>query len=316
MRGLCLVSLVLSLVLYGCAGSDNSHYQKSSSSETSKESSEPSDLEQGIDFSRDYSYEDGLIQTSEFGEGGSKHLDYVPETDDLIPLPFEGLVLDGEYDSQTGEAILELQFAGCNENHTFKLKVDVSCNKSLPAQCLGVLWHLEGNQQACEKLIVKSFRMNIENHPYDDEYYLQVGEIRFLVNPRKHEGSLKPLKVVIDEDKQIGCRDPANPDCVSCRVGEPSSSDCRVKFWSGGEYSDAKPWYNGARICGDQDKDLKACASCDKRTEESLRLLSAKPLATKEACESIEIGIDPCFAIGSKECFCQRYLSAYKKCSP
>ncbi|MFK7826618.1 MAG: hypothetical protein AB8G05_20930 [Oligoflexales bacterium] len=99
---------------------------------------------------------------------------------------FKGQVSSASYDRKSDEVVLNLSFSGCDINHEFSLEVGRFCTKSYPAQCGANLLHVSGAEQLCEMLIVKEFKLQIENHPFD-KYYLNIGGNSVLIDRTKVE---------------------------------------------------------------------------------------------------------------------------------
>jgi hypothetical protein len=114
-----------------------------------------------------------------------------------------------------------------------------------------------------------------------------------------------------EPDATTGCRGPEQEGCAEC---------CEPTTDAGGEQSCARKsatsgsdWYNsieslGAGACP---SDCEACAQCSFRDEEQLAEMETRPDC---ACDTIVIGIDPCFAPMSCECYCQTYNSLAEAC--
>jgi hypothetical protein len=107
-----------------------------------------------------------------------------------------------------------------------------------------------------------------------------------------------------------GCRAPQEPGCDACCEEltdggiEPS---CLRKSASSGS-----DWYNSDEsLDGPCPADCQPCASCSLRDEEQLSNLEPRPDCD---CDSIVIGIDPCFLPMGCECYCQSYLALTEAC--
>lgn len=114
-----------------------------------------------------------------------------------------------------------------------------------------------------------------------------------------------PAKSPVD-----GCRDPRIPyNDVSCDVCcDQNLKDCL-------EYS-GEEWYNSIEYFYSQDcpDACPKCASCFTRDEENLKALVPPEGCNPIHCEDMDIGIDPCFARGSCECFCETANELMAKC--
>ena len=103
--------------------------------------------------------------------------------------------------------------------------------------------------------------------------------------------------IEIDTNSKIGCRSPEEPGCQSC-VYQNEGGGCTTRY-----ASDETDWYNGMRSgCRE---DAPECALCSKRSESILKQVFFRNRFTQCDCESIEIGIDPCFS-GGCECICNK----------
>lgn len=131
----------------------------------------------------------------------------------------------------------------------------------------------------------------------------------------------------------MGCRAPQESyffsamtppaSCASCCVpddgaGASWTGQCVVKSWTGGETSDAEPWYNAvafdrARACA---SDCPPCATCLARDELELRALSPPANCSFSSCglEDDSVAVDPCFLRASCECFCERARGGLASC--
>jgi len=98
-----------------------------------------------------------------------------------------------------------------------------------------------------------------------------------------------------------GCRAPTETynemDCAECCVR--SAGDCQVKSGTS--------WYHDIKLldtheCPDT---CPPCASCSIRDENSIQSLSPPADCNPNECSTMDIGVDPCFARESCECFCQ-----------
>jgi len=114
-----------------------------------------------------------------------------------------------------------------------------------------------------------------------------------------------PAKSAVD-----GCRDPRIPyNDVSCDVCCDQNLDNCLEY-SGDE------WYNSieyfyAQDCPDA---CPKCASCFSRDEDNLKKLVPPEGCNPADCETMDIGVDPCFARGSCECFCETANDLMAKC--
>lgn len=107
-----------------------------------------------------------------------------------------------------------------------------------------------------------------------------------------------------------GCRAPTEfYDGVSCEsCCDQNMADCIER--SGEE------WYNSVRFLPNADcpSACPRCASCSIRDEESLKKLTVPPECNPSDCADMNIGIDPCFARGSCECFCDTANTLLEMC--
>ncbi len=107
-----------------------------------------------------------------------------------------------------------------------------------------------------------------------------------------------------------GCRAPEQSGCEQC---------CEATTGAGGEPSCLKrsassgsDWYNSVEsLDGPCPGDCAICASCSLRDEEQLASMEARPDCD---CNSIVIGIDPCFSPMGCECYCQSYAALAEAC--
>jgi hypothetical protein len=124
-----------------------------------------------------------------------------------------------------------------------------------------------------------------------------------------------PGSYEIAPDALVGCRAPDEPGCVLCCTG--TTDDGRCSYLEGDEdwsQYDVDPWYNASGVMdGPCPDDCPACAQCSERTEQALREFESRPECD---CPTLEIGIDPCFAPDSCECYCVRLQSAMQACPP
>lgn len=112
-------------------------------------------------------------------------------------------------------------------------------------------------------------------------------------------------------DPTAGCRAPGEPGCSECCEQSPSTSgeSTCVRYSSQAGWSD---WYNVSRLDGATCASTCArCAQCTLREEQELRAL-VRPTGCD--CSTTDIGIDPCIAPDSCECYCERYLSGIRNC--
>jgi len=98
-----------------------------------------------------------------------------------------------------------------------------------------------------------------------------------------------------------GCRAPTEfYDGVACEsCCDQNMADCI-------EHS-GEEWYNSVRFLPNIDcpSACPRCASCSIRNEDRLKGLTVPPSCNPFDCSSMDIGIDPCFARDSCECFCE-----------
>ena len=94
---------------------------------------------------------------------------------------FKGQIIDGTYNKETDEIVLQLSFSGCNAKHGFALEMGGICLESYPAQCGAKLLHVSGADQRCEMLITKDVSLKVENHLYD-KYYLNINGTKVLID--------------------------------------------------------------------------------------------------------------------------------------
>lgn len=113
----------------------------------------------------------------------------------------------------------------------------------------------------------------------------------------------------ITASARSGCRSPEEPGCATCCIPQGS---CMVRSWNAGGVTGVKPWYDVSESRSSCPAGCAQCASCVLRTEEELCQLLATPRACD--CAKIQIGIDPCFAASSCECYCSRYASLTSAC--
>jgi hypothetical protein len=113
-----------------------------------------------------------------------------------------------------------------------------------------------------------------------------------------------------EPEATIGCRDPLQDGCAVCCEtisGEDAGESCVRKSPSSGS-----DWYNSSEsLDGPCPSDCEPCAQCSFRDEEQLSQMEPRPEC---ACDTIDIGIDPCFAPMSCECFCQSYAALAEAC--
>jgi hypothetical protein len=109
------------------------------------------------------------------------------------------------------------------------------------------------------------------------------------------------------------CRGPEFPGCGACCRENAAQHTCIILSSSDGDAEPGFiPWYNNTEFRdGDCPADCRPCASCLSRDEREYAKLGSRPECR---CESLEIGIDPCFAPSSCECYCQRKLRILRAC--
>ena len=112
-----------------------------------------------------------------------------------------------------------------------------------------------------------------------------------------------------------GCRGPndilqisAMP-CESCYIQD--GKNCFKKFTT-----DGADWYNGHRNLWNETcaNNYPKCASCLFRDEDQLMSLKPPEQCDPTDCKTMEIGVDPCFAMSSCECFCLKANFLIEKC--
>lgn len=107
-----------------------------------------------------------------------------------------------------------------------------------------------------------------------------------------------------------GCRAPSDIyegiSCDSCC--DQNVGDCQ-------EYS-GEIWYNAIRYLSSPtcSEACPKCASCSARDEKTLLELIPPVQCNPSECEALDIGVDPCFGIGSCECFCETANHLLQKC--
>lgn len=107
-----------------------------------------------------------------------------------------------------------------------------------------------------------------------------------------------------------GCRAPTEVyDGVSCESCCDQNMDDCIEH-SGDE------WYNSVRFLPNADCPTACprCASCSIRAEENLKALAVPPQCNPADCADMNIGIDPCFARDSCECFCETANNLLENC--
>jgi len=113
-----------------------------------------------------------------------------------------------------------------------------------------------------------------------------------------------------EPEATIGCRAPQEQGCEQCcetATGADGIASCVVRSASSGG-----DWYNAVESLDEAcPQDCPPCAACSLRDEEQLTELEAR---SDCACDSIVVGIDPCFAPMSCECFCQGYSALAQAC--
>lgn len=109
------------------------------------------------------------------------------------------------------------------------------------------------------------------------------------------------------------CRGPEFPGCGACCEENAAEHTCSILSSSDGDAEPGFiPWYNNWHLRdGDCPADCRPCASCLSRDEREYAALGARPECR---CETLEIGIDPCFAPNSCECYCQNKLRILRAC--
>jgi len=107
------------------------------------------------------------------------------------------------------------------------------------------------------------------------------------------------------------CTAPSQDGCETC-CRPLENGQCTELSWTGGPDSKAKPWYNARRAMGKAcPPDCRKCAECLDRDRETLEKLKRPDDCV---CEERDLGVDPCHAPMSCECFCSRYARLAAMC--
>ena len=113
-----------------------------------------------------------------------------------------------------------------------------------------------------------------------------------------------------EPESTVGCRAPQEPGCGICcqeLTDEAFEPSCIQKSATGDS-----DWFDSVeRLDGPCPSDCEPCAACSLRDEQQLVNMEARPDCN---CGSIDIGIDPCFAPMSCECYCQSYSALTETC--
>lgn len=126
--------------------------------------------------------------------------------------------------------------------------------------------------------------------------------------------SVVELPIVINEEAKSGCRAPDEPGCLECV--EKHNNKCSISAWHGfptDSLPTSESWYNSSRVSS-CDIDLPKCAICSRGSEKLLLALLSNDKLKKCNCNSVDIGIDPCFSPNSCECLCSVYKGTSKSC--
>ncbi len=110
-----------------------------------------------------------------------------------------------------------------------------------------------------------------------------------------------------EPDPMEGCRGPEEENCDECCKATKDGESCvRLSTSTGSD------WYNSSELIdGPCPIDCEPCAQCLLRDEQDLETLGNRPECD---CDTIEIGIDPCFVAMSCACYCSRYLRLAEAC--
>lgn len=103
---------------------------------------------------------------------------------------------------------------------------------------------------------------------------------------------------------EAACTAPSEPGCDFC-CRPLDNGMCTQLSWTGGPETKTKPWYNAQRALGKPcPGDCRPCARCLERDSDNLARMKAPEGCD---CAAIEVGVDPCHAPMSCECFCSRW---------
>ena len=107
------------------------------------------------------------------------------------------------------------------------------------------------------------------------------------------------------------CDAPDQPGCNPCCI-EEEDGRCTLRAWEtlGVDVSGIEPWYNAQTSAGVCPEGCRPCSRCDRRARREIDELGARP----ECDCSKPVGIDPCFAPSSCECFCRLATSLASRC--
>lgn len=101
-----------------------------------------------------------------------------------------------------------------------------------------------------------------------------------------------------------GCRGPQEPGCGTCC--QPDGANCSERFSNGGD-----GYYGVRTLVGPCPASCPSCAQCSFTSENNLRNLGCRADCD---CDTIEIGIDPCFGPDSCECYCRQLIVGRTEC--
>jgi len=130
------------------------------------------------------------------------------------------------------------------------------------------------------------------------------------------------------------CVSPTSDDCLKCCNYDREHDGCSWKAWGCGKdtkdkWCQGERWYSSVgfekgKRCSEIRETNRTSPSgrvittlgcgppCAKCTDPQRRLPKAKPSGCD--CNSIDIGVDPCFFVGSCPCFCSRVASLLAQC--
>lgn len=122
-----------------------------------------------------------------------------------------------------------------------------------------------------------------------------------------------PDEFIIAPEALIGCRAPDEANCERCCVKTTDDGRCLTQAGAADwELYAVEPWYNATEIVdGACPAECPRCARCSERDEAALRALPSRPECD---CDSLTVGIDPCFVPTSCACFCQIRGSLLSRC--